>query len=168
MTVTLVLGGARSGKSALAERFVAALPAPITYIAPAVVDASDSDFVARIDAHRARRPAGWGLVECGRDLPDALRATTGTALVDSLGTWVAACDGEAPDLDGLLDVLRARAGDTVLVSDEVGFGVHPATEVGRRFREVLGEIHTAISEQVADDVLLVVAGRPLRLERSPW
>ncbi len=166
--VTLVLGGARSGKSAIAERLVASLPVPTSYLATAVVDPGDADLAARIEAHRARRPADWGLLECGRDLPAALQSTEGTVLVDSLGTWVAAYDGDDPDLAGLLTALLVRTGDTVLVSDEVGLGVHPATEVGRRFREQLGEVHTAISEQVADEVLLVVAGRVLPLERSPW
>ncbi len=165
--LTLVLGGARSGKSALAERLTATLPIPTTYVAPATYDPDDADFVARIEAHRQRRPRAWRTVECGAELPGALRAAVGTALVDSLGTWVAAFAGEQPDLPALLAALGERSGDTVLVSDEVGFGVHPETEVGRRFRELLGEVNTAVSD-VADRVLLVVAGRALPLERSPW
>ncbi len=94
-------------------------------------------------------------------------AAVGTALVDSLGTWVAAHEGGDPDVPGLLEALDKRFGDTVLVSDEVGFGVHPATEVGRRFREVLGDVNTAVADK-ADRVLLVVAGRVLPLDRSDW
>jgi adenosyl cobinamide kinase/adenosyl cobinamide phosphate guanylyltransferase len=167
VTVTLVLGGARSGKSALAERLVRTLPMPTTYLAPAIVDPDDADFLARIELHRARRPGVWRTVECGADLAGGLRAAVGTALVDSLGTWVAAHDGGEPDVADLLEALASRVGDTVLVSDEAGFGVHPATEVGRRFRELLGDVNTAVSE-VADQVLFVVAGRVLPLDRSPW
>ncbi|HJR24159.1 MAG TPA: bifunctional adenosylcobinamide kinase/adenosylcobinamide-phosphate guanylyltransferase [Acidimicrobiales bacterium] len=167
MALTLVLGGARSGKSALAERMVKRMPMPTTYIAPAVVDPDDADFLARIELHRARRPGAWRTIECGTDIGGALTSSVGTALVDSLGTWVAAYGGEDPDVPALLAALAARTGDTVLVSDEVGFGVHPATEVGRRFREQLGDVNVAVAA-VADQVLLVVAGRVLSLEASPW
>jgi adenosylcobinamide kinase / adenosylcobinamide-phosphate guanylyltransferase len=87
----------------------------------------------------------------------------GTALVDSLGSWVAACD-MAPDVAQLLAVLRRRGGDAVLVSEEVGLGVHPPTALGVRFRDAVGEVNAAVAE-VADDVRLVVAGRGLRLDR---
>ena len=167
MATTLVLGGARSGKSALAERMVTRMPMPTTYIAPAIVDPDDADFLARIELHRARRPGAWRTVECGTDIAGALTSSVGTALVDSLGTWVAAYGGEEPDLPALRAALEGRTGDTVLVSDEVGFGVHPATEVGRRFRERLGDVNVAVAA-VADQVLLVVAGRVLPLEASPW
>ena len=167
MALTLVLGGARSGKSALAERMVKRMPMPTTYIAPAVVDPDDDDFLARIEAHRARRPGAWRTIECGVAIADALTSSVGTALVDSLGTWVAAYGGADPDRPALLAALAARTGDTVLVSDEVGFGVHPATEVGRRFREQLGDVNVAVAD-IADQVLFVVAGRVLPLEASPW
>jgi len=167
MSVTLVLGGARSGKSAIAERLAAALPVPTSYLATAVIDAGDADLAARVDAHRARRPAAWRTVEAGADLAGALEAAVGTVLVDALGTWVAAHPELDPDVAGLLAALDRRRGDTVLVSDEVGLGVHPSTDVGRRFRDVLGEVNAAVAD-MADRVLLVVAGRVLPLERSPW
>jgi len=88
----------------------------------------------------------------------------GTVLVDALGTWVAAHGDLDPDIDGLVAAIVARRGDTVLVSDEVGLGVHPSTEVGRRFRDVLGGVNTAVAD-VADDVLFVIAGRILPLPR---
>jgi adenosyl cobinamide kinase/adenosyl cobinamide phosphate guanylyltransferase len=162
--ITLVLGGARSGKSAVAERLADALPAPLTYLATAVVDPSDDDFAARVAAHRDRRPADWTTVESGPALPAALSGIAGSVLVDALGTWVAAAPDFAVDTDGLCAVLRKRVGDTIVVSDEVGLGVHPETEVGRRFRDVLGGVNQAVSD-VADRVLLVVAGRVLPLER---
>ena len=173
--VTLVLGGSRSGKSALAERLALAAGDPsgtVWYLATGV--ATDPDMAQRIDAHRAGRPARFRTVECGAALPDALTAAltdpddpTAPALVDALGTWVAAAEGLAPDADGLLASLRARraaGAPTVLVSDEVGMGVHPPTAVGRRFRDALGEVNTAVAAE-ADVALLVVAGRVLRLDR---
>jgi adenosylcobinamide kinase/adenosylcobinamide-phosphate guanylyltransferase len=159
--IALVLGGARSGKSAFAERLAGALPAPVTYVATGT--ASDEEMAVRIALHRARRPAAWRTEEVGADLVGGLDRLAGTVLVDSLGSWVAACD-MAPDVDGLLDVLGRRSGDAVLVSEEVGLGVHPPTALGVRFRDAVGEVNAAVAE-VADDVRLVVAGRGLRLER---
>jgi adenosyl cobinamide kinase/adenosyl cobinamide phosphate guanylyltransferase len=164
--ITLVLGGTRSGKSEVAEALAAATPgAPVTYVATGV--ASDDDMAARIAAHRARRPASWTTVEAGADLPATLSALAvggGTVVVDSLGTWVAARAELEPDVDGLCTVLRTRVGDTIVVSDEVGLGVHATTQVGRRFADVLGELNRAVAD-IADRVLLVVAGRVLPLGR---
>lgn len=164
--ITLVLGGARSGKSAVAERLAAGLPAPVTYIATAAVDPEDDDHVARVAAHQARRDSAWVTVEAvGTELPAALRSCTGTVLVDSLGTWLTGhADLDAADVTDLCTALRERAGDTVVVSEEVGLGVHPSTELGRRFRDALGAANVAVAD-VADRVLLVVAGRVLPLER---
>jgi adenosylcobinamide kinase/adenosylcobinamide-phosphate guanylyltransferase len=162
--ITLVLGGTRSGKSAVAERLASALPAPLTYVATAVVDPADHDFNARVAAHRDRRPAGWATVESGPALPADLAGISGSVLIDALGTWVAATPDFAVGVDDLCAVLRSREGDTVVVSDEVGLGVHPETELGRRFRDVLGGVNQSVGD-VADRVLLVVAGRVLPLER---
>ena len=161
--ITLVLGGARSGKSAVAERIAAGLPAPVTYLATATVDPGDDDHAARVAAHLARRDPAWATLEVGAGLVDALRTTTGTVLVDSLGTWVAGALEAEPDVGQLCDVLARRTGDAVLVSEEVGLGVHPSSEVGRRFRDALGEVNVAVAD-IADEVLLVVAGRVLPLE----
>lgn len=165
--ITLIVGGARSGKSLIAERLVTTLPPPTTYVATAVIDPCDVDFVARVEAHRSRRPTTWATIDAGRDLAGPLAQIDGTVLVDALGTWVAASDDFAVDLDALVDALSRRHGDTVIVTEEVGLGVHPSTEVGGRFRDVLGLVNQAVAE-VADQVLLVVAGRVLPLERSPW
>ncbi len=162
--ITLVLGGARSGKSALAERLAARHPPPVTYVATARVEATDADHVARVEAHRARRDPAWSTVEAGVDLAACLAATGGTVVVDSLGTWVSAHDDLAPDVESLCRALTGRDGDTIVVSEEVGLGVHPSSELGRRFRDVLGEVNAAVAD-VADDVVLVVAGRVLPLER---
>ena len=162
--ITLVLGGARSGKSAVAERLAERLAdGSVTYVATGV--ATDGDMAARIAAHRARRPPGWSTVEAaGGDLQALLCSTRGVVVLDALGTWMAAATDFAVDADGLCRALVGREGDTVVVSEEVGLGVHPSTDVGRRFRDALGTLNEQVAS-VADDVLLVVAGRSLALER---
>jgi adenosylcobinamide kinase / adenosylcobinamide-phosphate guanylyltransferase len=185
--ITLVLGGTRSGKTAVAERVAAGRPGPVHYVATGTV--TDAGMAARIAAHRARRPPGWATVELptGGDLAALVRATPGTLLVDALGTWVAgwtpsldpgaldpgATDTSAPDpatVDpaaagrALAHALAGRDGDAVVVSDEVGLAVHPLSAVGRWFVDALGDVNQAVAA-VADDVLLVVAGRVLRLPR---
>jgi len=159
--ITLVLGGTRSGKSEVAERLAMALPQPVTYVATGV--GGDPDMAARIAAHRLRRPAEWSTVETV-DLVEAVERLQGSLLVDALGTWVAA-DMEAADGAALAAALSARSGDAVVVSDEVGLGVHPSSEIGRRFRDRLGEVNRAVAD-AADRVLLVVAGRTLELGRD--
>jgi adenosyl cobinamide kinase/adenosyl cobinamide phosphate guanylyltransferase len=159
--ITLLLGGARSGKSELAERLLADA-GPVTVVVSGV--ATDPDMAARIAAHRARRPVSWATLESGADLPAGLATVDGPALVDSLGTWVSAFADLDPPVADLVEVLRARRDPTVVVSDEVGLGVHPETPVGRLFRDVLGDLNRAVAD-VADEVLLVVAGRVLPLAR---
>jgi adenosylcobinamide kinase/adenosylcobinamide-phosphate guanylyltransferase len=165
--ITLVLGGARSGKSAVAERLATSLSASVTYLATAEADPNDRDFLERIERHRARRPSTWTTIEAGRQLASHLGAVQGTVLVDALGTWVAAHDGFDADLEALIEAMADRAGDTVVVSEEVGLGVHPSTEIGGRFRDALGLVNQRVAD-AADRVLLVVAGRVLPLDRSPW
>lgn len=159
--ITLVLGGARSGKSEVGEQMAGALGADVTYVATAVVDPGDDDWARRIEKHRARRPLSWTTVEAG-DLPAVLAEVAGPVLVDSLGPWVAACVEVDPD--ALCHALAHRPGDTVVVSEEVGLGVHPSSEAGRHFRDVLGTVNRAVAD-VADEVVLVIAGRVLRLDR---
>jgi adenosyl cobinamide kinase/adenosyl cobinamide phosphate guanylyltransferase len=155
--ITLVLGGARSGKSAVAERLAGA--GPVTYVATSVA----ADMPERVAAHRARRPLAWTTVETD-DAAGALDAGSGTVVVDSLTAWVARAPDFAVDVEALCRSLSGREGDTVLVSDEVGLGVHPSTEAGRLFRDALGLVNQAVAA-AADEVLLVVAGRALRLDR---
>jgi adenosyl cobinamide kinase/adenosyl cobinamide phosphate guanylyltransferase len=127
-----------------------------------MVPGGDPDLATRIEAHRARRPAGWRTVEAGAELPAVLRSVPGPVLVDALGPWVAASPGMIVDAGALCAALTGRAADTVVVSEEVGLGVHPATEDGRRFRDALGALNQAVAA-VADEVLFVVAGRILPL-----
>jgi adenosyl cobinamide kinase/adenosyl cobinamide phosphate guanylyltransferase len=180
--LTLVLGGARSGKSAVAERLVLrrAAGGPVHYLATAVADPADADLAARLAAHRARRGERFHTVEAGGDLPGTLRSLPAgeAALVDALGTWLASPavtpawaggpgETDRPDrlaghLDDLVAALAVRRGPTVVVSDEAGLGVHPEHPAGRRWRDALGLTNQAVAA-VAGDVLLVVAGRALRL-----
>lgn len=158
--LTLVLGGTRSGKSAVAERLAAEAGVEVVYLATGI--ATDDDMTARIAAHKLRRPPGWETVET-RDLVAAVRALPPRpAMLDSLGTWVASTDDFVVDVDGLVEALRARTAVTVVVSDEVGLGVHPETAVGRAWRDALGDLNQAVAA-IADEVLLVVAGRVIRL-----
>jgi adenosyl cobinamide kinase/adenosyl cobinamide phosphate guanylyltransferase len=164
--ITLVLGGARSGKSAYAERLTEALSGPVTYVATLHVG-GDADLAERVARHRARRPAPWRTVEAGPDLAAELRALEGSVLLDSLGPWVAAHAGSGSvDAAALCAALRERTGDTVVVSEEAGLGVHPSSASGREFRDVLGLLNQAVAE-VADRAVLVVAGRVLPLEKAP-
>jgi len=164
--ITLILGGARSGKSAYAERLMGRLPPPITYVATLRLG-DDPDLSDRVARHRQRRPADWRTVEAGLDLPDVLDRLPGSVLLDSLGPWVAAHgDGVPVDDDALCSALRGRSGATVVVSEEVGLGVHPSSAAGRHFRDDLGNLNQAVAS-VADQVFLVVAGRALLLDGSP-
>ena len=183
--IVLVLGGARSGKSEAAERMVSHLGEKVTYLATgwapgagddmsgddmsgddmAGDDMAGDDMAERIAAHRRRRPSEWATVELSDGLAAHLSDVDGPVLVDALGTWLACQAGFEVDADQLCQALTTRSGDTVVVSDEVGLGVHPATEAGRRFRDALGALNQRVAA-VADDVFLVVAGRVLRLERA--
>lgn len=169
---TLVLGGARSGKSAYAESLAGT--GPVRYVATAIPDPADTDFAARIAAHRARRPAAWAVLD-GADPATALRDThPGTTLVDDLGTWLTArLDARAawdaprgtitPDMDGLVEAVAQYAGRLVLVTPEAGLGVIPATRSGRLFRDEIGALNQRLA-QVCDDAYFVVAGLPMRLK----
>jgi adenosyl cobinamide kinase/adenosyl cobinamide phosphate guanylyltransferase len=167
MTICLVLGGTRSGKSAFAERVALAHQGDLLYLATG--SATDDDMAARIDRHRAGRDKRFTTVEAGADLAAALAvAPPRPALVDSLGTWVASrprfpdLASFEQDLAELMAALVVREAPTIVVSDEVGLGVHPSTEVGRHFRDLVGLANQMVAS-VAEDVWLVVAGRPLRL-----
>lgn len=171
---TLVLGGARSGKSAYAEGLLA--EARVDYLATARRQLDDRDWEARIAAHVARRPPGWRTVEPA-DLPSALRAAgPAPALVDDIATWltgelddsgawtsgpdpIRACRGRCAEL---VSAVVACPAQLVLVSAEVGLGVIPATPAGRLFRDELGALNAELAA-VCHEVLLLVAGLPIRL-----
>ncbi|MEM9605062.1 MAG: bifunctional adenosylcobinamide kinase/adenosylcobinamide-phosphate guanylyltransferase [Pseudomonadota bacterium] len=170
---TLILGGVRSGKTALAEGLAEAHDGPVTVIATATP--FDDEMQARIDAHRATRPAAWHTVEAPIELPDALRAASAAdtlVLVDCLTLWLTnLLIAEPPaDLDAahdaLLDALAAAPGDTVLVSNENSFGVTPDNRLSRAFLDTAGRLHQRIAAR-ADRVALAVAGLPLTLKGPP-
>jgi adenosyl cobinamide kinase/adenosyl cobinamide phosphate guanylyltransferase len=163
--ITLVLGGARSGKSIFAEGLARRSTTPVTYVAT-LSAGNDDDLAARIDAHRRRRPPEWETLECRDDLAATLSRTRGTVLVDSMGPWLANQPDMTVDVEGLCLALTSRSGDTIVVSDEVGFGVHPETAIGRNFRDALGTLNQEVAA-VADVVYLVVAGRALLLPGEP-
>ncbi|MGB5951601.1 MAG: bifunctional adenosylcobinamide kinase/adenosylcobinamide-phosphate guanylyltransferase [Ornithinimicrobium sp.] len=175
-----MLGGTRSGKSVVAEEWIArrAHGLEVTYLATAVVHPSDTDHAARVHAHQQRRPQHWVTLEpsaepdAGWDLAQMLSSVTGPVLLDSLGTWVAGhhdgADGFDIDTAGMLAALRDRTGDTVVVSEEVGMSVHAPTAAGRRYADVLGLLNQRVAS-LADQSVLVVAGRILPLvAEPPW
>ncbi|GAC1529223.1 MAG: bifunctional adenosylcobinamide kinase/adenosylcobinamide-phosphate guanylyltransferase [Acidimicrobiales bacterium] len=147
-----------------------ALGGPVTYVATFVPeDRPDAEMTRRIALHRERRPLEWALEEVplGGDLPACLERIRGVALVDTLGTWVGGSAAFEVDTDALCAALLERTGDTVVVSDEVGMGVHPSSIEGRKFRDALGQVNSAVS-LVASEAWLVVAGRVVSLSDSPW
>lgn len=170
-----MLGGARSGKSAHAEGLLDGTdPADVDYVATARSDPADTDFAARVAEHRRRRPVRWRTVE-GVDLAALLATPAGgrTRLVDDLGTWLthqlddaAAWDSPrgtvGPRCAALVDAVATSRDHLVLVSPEVGLGVVPATRAGRLFRDELGSLNARLAQE-CDEVVLLVAGIPLRL-----
>ncbi len=159
----LLLGGARSGKSVLAEQLAGTLDSSVTYIATA--DAVDSSMAERVEKHRRRRPPNWTTVESGVELPQLLVSTEGTVLIDSLGAWLVRHDAFEVPTKELCNALCSRDGATIIVSEEVGLGVHPSTQIGGQFRDALGTLNQAVAA-VCDDVFLCVAGRALPLENA--
>jgi adenosylcobinamide kinase/adenosylcobinamide-phosphate guanylyltransferase len=165
--LTLVLGGARSGKSSYAERLVQALAPPWVYLATA--QAFDDEMRERIALHRERRPPGWTTLEAPLALAGAIRSAPAGApvLVDCLTLWVsnlmlADRDTEAAFAD-LLDALSRAAGPLVLVSNEVGLGIVPDNALARRFRDNAGVLHQRIAAR-AERVVLMVAGLPITVK----
>ncbi len=167
---TLILGGARSGKSALAERLAHESGLSVVYIATA--QAHDAEMAARIAHHRDRRPAHWQSVEEPLALADTLRAYARPdrcVLVDCLTLWLSNLLGDVDDkrfgreCEALLEVLPALPGELLFVSNEVGLGVVPMGELTRRFVDEAGRLHQAMATR-CDRVLFVAAGLPLPLK----
>lgn len=159
-----MLGGARSGKSALAVRLASEWAGPVTFVATG--EAGDDEMAERIRRHRQERPAGWTTVEEPVELASALESAPAEAavVVDCLSLWVANVLDD--DVDGRSEravaaaKTRARA---IVVSNEVGLGVVPASELGRRYRDVLGRVNAQWAA-AADEAVFVVAGKMLRLQ----
>ena len=170
MALTLLLGGARSGKSALAVRAAGAWTGPVEVVVTA--EARDAEMAARIQRHRAERPDGWHTVEAPRELEAAVRDAAAGALVivDCLTLWVSnlmelGLDDEAVARRALEAAALAatRAAPTLAISNEVGSGIVPGAALARRYRDLLGQVN-ATWAATADRALLLVAGRALPLQ----
>ena len=168
--LSLVLGGARSGKSRYAESLIAALPppwhAPWNYVATA--EPGDTEMAQRIASHRARRGASWHTIEAPRDLAGSLQAAgAAPVLVDCLTLWLSNLMLAGADIDAEMErldrALVAAAAPVVMVANEVGSGIVPDHPSGRRFRDLQGMLNQRIAAR-ADRVVLVVAGLPLALK----
>ncbi|MFN6122458.1 MAG: bifunctional adenosylcobinamide kinase/adenosylcobinamide-phosphate guanylyltransferase [Actinomycetes bacterium] len=170
--ITFLVGGARSGKSTLAVELGRRHPGPVVFVATA--EPFDDDLRARVDAHRAERPE-WPTVEAPVELAAAVADTPADALVvvDCLTVWVGNLfhhlDGEPARraaYDAVVTALTSRSGHTVVVSNEVGLGLHPDTSLGREYRDELGRLNQRVAA-LADRSLFLVAGRALALT-DPW
>ena len=178
--LVLVCGASRSGKSRWAEWLANASAQPVVYLATAASRPDDPGWIQRLDLHRQRRPAAWGLIETGAALSEALATLRGglegtgdadrqapVLLIDSLGTWLAH-HLEAPTAAWeelqieLLHELATYPAPVLLVCEEVGWGVVPPTAVGGLFRDRMGSLQQRLMQQAIDS-WLVVAGRALNL-----
>ncbi len=174
--MVLILGGARSGKTRLAER-LAADRGPVTYVATATRDPADAEMAARIGRHRAARPPGWTTLEVARDLETTLPGLAdrgGSVVIDCVTLWLTNLMlglGGGPELDdaGILAAV-GRAGEiatgsarVIWVSNEVGSGVVPENAMARRFADLQGWSNQELAGR-ADAVHLCVAGLSIRLK----
>lgn len=172
--VHLILGGARSGKSAFAEKLAIDSNLPVTYIATAQV--YDAEFGQRIDHHKLRRPTHWKTVEQSFNLGDTLKKhakTNECIIVDCLTLWLAQCicpDCDRPqNLDwqsehhALLETIPTLKGTVLFVSNEVGMGIVPLGEINRQFQDEQGRLNQAVAK-AANQVTFIAAGLPLKLK----
>jgi len=173
VSVTLLLGGARSGKSRRAEEIGHAFVGPVVYIATGHTDPGDPEWMERIEQHRKRRPSAWRTCEAPLELAETLarEAADPAALVivDCLSVWLSNCllasRPLATEVCTLESVVSGCIADCVLVSNEVGAGIVPATSLGRRFRDEQGILNQRVAA-LASRVELWVAGLPLVLKQE--
>jgi adenosylcobinamide kinase / adenosylcobinamide-phosphate guanylyltransferase len=165
VTLVVLVGGARSGKSRLAVEWAGNAGAPVTFIATG--EAGDAEMAERIEHHRRERPAEWTTVEEPVEVAEALAAVPDgdTAIVDCLSLWVANLDGNGIEAASgeAARAAGARAGLTIAVTNEVGLGIVPDNALARAYRDELGRVNAQWVE-AADEAWFVVAGRKLRLE----
>lgn len=164
----LILGGARSGKSAFAQRQAENLPGELIYVATA--QALDAEMADRIARHQAERGARWQTVEAPLDLVGVIENQShseNVLLVDCLTLWASnlmfAESDLAQAISGLISALAKASGKIVLVSNEIGLGIVPDNALARRFRDVAGEVNQAVARSV-DSVVFVAAGLPMALK----
>ena len=172
--LTLILGGARSGKSSYAEKLAMDSGLPVTYIATAQI--YDDEFEARVQHHKDRRPKNWLLIEAYHYLAPALQANSHagcTIIVDCLTLWLAQCicpdcapqEGVdwAQERADFLALLPTLQGNIILVSNEVGMGIVPLGEINRLFQDEQGRLNQAVAA-IADKVSFIAAGLPIKLK----
>ncbi len=171
MSSTLVIGGVRSGKSAWAVRYSQRFNRKV-FIATA--SAIDEDMKERINRHQQERGDRWRTIEAGKDIVKALQSAHKTAdiiVIDCLTVWTALIMNEAPTQDQviqnhvipLINKIERIKTEIVIVTNEVGMGVHPEYESGRQYRDLLGKINQSIAA-VCENVILFVAGIPLAVK----
>jgi adenosyl cobinamide kinase/adenosyl cobinamide phosphate guanylyltransferase len=163
MTMTLLIGGARSGKTTAAEKVATASARPVVYIATG--EPGDEEMAARIARHQQSRPPGWTTVESPRDLAAAVAETdeSDCVVLDCLTLWVSNCLDEDDEriLEAARDVataLAARSGPSVVVTNEVGSGIVPADAEVRRYRDLLGRVNAAFRAEAAVAYLCLAGG----------
>lgn len=168
--LSLIIGGARSGKSRFAEGLVCSLPAPWIYVATG--EAWDAEMTERIAQHVSRRGDGWITRETPLGLADLLHehaADPRPVLIDCLTLWLSNIMHAGRDIEAeqtrLLAALAAPGGPVVAVSNEVGLGIVPDNALARAFRDAQGRLNAAVAAQ-ADRVVLMAAGLPLTLKQS--
>jgi adenosylcobinamide kinase/adenosylcobinamide-phosphate guanylyltransferase len=168
--VTLVLGGASSGKSRFAQDLAERQPGSLLYVATA--GAGDDEMAVRIARHRQNRGARWHTLEAPLDLTVVVPAAVGhgAVLVDCVTLWLTnlLLAGEAPEavwpaVDAFLEVLAGLPAPLILVSNEVGQGIVPEQALARTFRDLAGQVNQTLAAR-ADNVWLVTAGLPLQLK----
>jgi adenosyl cobinamide kinase/adenosyl cobinamide phosphate guanylyltransferase len=169
-----MLGGARSGKSRHALEEARQIGGSVAFLATA--RPLDADMAARIARHRAERPADWTTIEEPHDVVAACRraaARHDLIVLDCITIWTANLLERGDDdvavlgaADDLAKLMRERLVSLIIVSNEVGEGVHPPTELGRRFRDLLGRVNQRLAA-AADRVILMVAGIPLIVKDAP-
>jgi adenosylcobinamide kinase/adenosylcobinamide-phosphate guanylyltransferase len=166
-SLTFILGGARSGKSAYAERLVMAHEGPWIYLATA--EALDAEMTMRIALHRARRGDGWQTIEAPRGLVRALGqiAAGKPVLIDCLTLWLSnhmlADSDVETDLNALVEILSQPRGPWYVVSNEVGLGIVPDNALARRFRDAAGRLNARVAG-AAQSVIFMVAGLPMTVK----
>jgi len=170
MAMTLLLGGAASGKSRSAAALAARTGRSVTVIATA--EALDDEMAARIARHRRERPQGWAVIEEPLDLTGAVERARGATIVDCLTLWVSNLLGDDLGDEEIADRAAAaakacavRPEPTIVISNEVGSGIVPMHPLARQYRDVLGRVNAMFADE-ADVVALMVAGRAVRLSTT--
>jgi adenosyl cobinamide kinase/adenosyl cobinamide phosphate guanylyltransferase len=164
----LLLGGARSGKSSLAARLAAAHHGTVTVLATA--EAVDGDMSDRIERHRRDRPDDWLTIEEPLHIASAAGLASGCLIVDCITVWLGNVlhhgwheERITDEVTALSSVLQSRPAPSVVVSNEVGLGIHPETALGREYRDILGRVNARLAA-ASRESYFVVAGRVLRLD----